>query len=49
MLAGDFLSSKVASTVFKGGQMIAALNAAGLDMATLDNREFDFGVNLLVQ
>src|SRR5687768_1770351 len=30
MLAGDFLSSSVASTVFKGAQMIAALNAAGL-------------------
>src|SRR4030095_1660037 len=35
MLAGDFLSSSVESTVFKGEQMIAALNAAGLDMATL--------------
>ncbi len=27
LLAGDFLSSSVASTVFKGEQMIAALNA----------------------
>ncbi len=49
MLAGDFLSSSVASTVFKGEQMIAALNAAGLDMATLGNHEFDFGVDLLLQ
>src|SRR5574339_1049831 len=29
LLAGDFLSSSVASTIFKGEQMIAALNAAG--------------------
>jgi 5'-nucleotidase len=49
MIAGDFLSSSVASTVFKGEQMVAALNAAGLDMATLGNHEFDFGVDLLLQ
>jgi 5'-nucleotidase len=49
VLAGDFLSSSVASTVFKGEQMIAALNAAGLDMATLGNHEFDFGVDVLIQ
>jgi 5'-nucleotidase len=49
MLAGDFLSSSVESTVFKGEQMVAALNAAGLDMATLGNHEFDFGVDVLVQ
>jgi len=29
--------------VFEGEQMIAALNAAGLDLATLGNHEFDFG------
>ena len=46
VLAGDFLSSSVASTVFKGEQMIAALNAAGLDMATLGNHEFDFGFDI---
>ena len=49
LLAGDFLSSSVASTVFKGEQMIAALNAAGLDLATLGNHEFDFGVDVLIQ
>jgi 5'-nucleotidase len=49
MLAGDYLSSSVESTVFKGEQMIAALNAAGVDMATLGNHEFDFGVDLLLQ
>ena len=35
VLAGDFLSTSVASSVFQGEQMIAALNAAGLDVATL--------------
>jgi 5'-nucleotidase len=49
VLAGDFLSSSVESTVFKGEQMIAALNAAGVDMATLGNHEFDFGVDLLLE
>jgi 5'-nucleotidase len=49
MLAGDFLSSSVESTVFKGEQMIATLNAAGLDMATLGNHEFDFGIDVLLQ
>ena len=29
--------------------MIAALNAAGLDMATLGNHEFDFGIDVLMQ
>jgi 5'-nucleotidase len=49
LLAGDFLSPSVASSVFKGEQMVAALNAAGLDMATLGNHEFDFGDDLLIQ
>jgi 2',3'-cyclic-nucleotide 2'-phosphodiesterase (5'-nucleotidase family) len=49
MIAGDFLSSSVASTVFKGAQMIAALNAAGLDFATLGNHEFDFGEEVLLE
>ena len=48
VLAGDFLSPSVASSVFKGAQMIAALNAAGLDMATLGNHEFDFGDDVLI-
>ena len=48
VLAGDFLSSSVASTIFKGEQMIAALNAAGLDLATLGNHEFDFGDDMLI-
>jgi len=49
VLSGDFLSPSVPSSVFKGEQMIAALNAAGLDMATLGNHEFDFGDDVLIQ
>jgi 2',3'-cyclic-nucleotide 2'-phosphodiesterase (5'-nucleotidase family) len=48
-LAGDFLSPSVASSVFKGEQMVAALNSAGLDFATLGNHEFDFGRDVLIQ
>ena len=48
-LAGDFLSPSVASSVFKGEQMVATLNAAGLDYATLGNHEFDFGIDVLTQ
>ena len=49
LLAGDFLSPSVASSVFKGEQMVAALNAAGVDMATFGNHEFDFGPAVLRQ
>ena len=45
VLAGDFLSPSVASSVFKGEQMVAALNAAGVDIATFGNHEFDFGLD----
>jgi 5'-nucleotidase len=47
LLAGDFVSPSVASRLFKGKQMIAALNAAGLDAATFGNHEFDFGPDVL--
>src|SRR5262249_9120923 len=49
VLAGDFLSPAGASSVFKGQQMVDVLNAAGLDMATLGNHEFDFGDDLLIE
>ena len=49
VLAGDFLSPSVASSVFKGRQMIAALNAAGLDLATIGNHELDFGDDVLIE
>ncbi|HEX8183783.1 MAG TPA: metallophosphoesterase, partial [Blastocatellia bacterium] len=47
LLAGDFVSPSVASRLFKGKQMIDALNSAGLDIATLGNHEFDFGSDVL--
>jgi 5'-nucleotidase len=47
LLAGDFISPSVASRLFKGKQMVAVLNAAGLDIATLGNHEFDFGPEVL--
>jgi len=47
LLSGDFISPSVASRLFKGKQMVAALNAAGLDIATLGNHEFDFGPEAL--
>ena len=49
IIAGDFLSSSVASSIFKGKQMIEAFNAMGLDFATLGNHEFDFGKDVLLQ
>lgn len=49
MLAGDFISPSVPSSIFKGEQMIAALNAAGVDMATLGNHEFDFSIDVLLE
>jgi 5'-nucleotidase / UDP-sugar diphosphatase len=49
VLSGDFLSSSVASSIFKGAQMIEAFNAMGLDFATLGNHEFDFGKDVLVE
>ena len=49
MLAGDFLSPSVASSVFQGEQMIAAFNAMGLDFATFGNHEFDFNKETLLK
>jgi len=49
LLAGDTLSPSVASNIFKGEQMIAGWNAAGLDYAALGNHEFDFGNDILTQ
>jgi 5'-nucleotidase len=49
LLAGDFISPSVSSRLFKGRQMIASLNTAGLDIATLGNHEFDFGADVLLE
>src|SRR5439155_1518175 len=45
--AGDALSPSPMSTVLRGAQMIAVLNALGLDVATFGNHEFDFGPAVL--
>jgi 5'-nucleotidase len=47
LLAGDTISPSVASSLFKGAQMIAAWNALGLDYAVFGNHEFDFGPDVL--
>lgn len=49
MLAGDTISPSVASTIFKGEQVIATWNAIGLDYSVLGNHEFDFGNEILIQ
>jgi 5'-nucleotidase / UDP-sugar diphosphatase len=46
VLPGDFLSPSTTSSMFQGSQMVAALNAVGLDMATFGNHEFDFGAEV---
>lgn len=46
--AGDLLSPSVESAVFKGNQMLAALNRLGVTAATLGNHEFDHGDAALV-
>ncbi len=49
LLSGDTLSPSVASSIFKGEQMIAGWNAAGLDYSALGNHEFDFGDDILLE
>jgi 5'-nucleotidase len=48
-LAGDTLSPSVESALMRGSQMVAALNAVGLDFATFGNHEFDFGPEVLLE
>jgi 5'-nucleotidase len=45
--AGDAISPSPMSTVMRGEQMIAVLNAVGLQFATFGNHEFDFGPEIL--
>jgi 5'-nucleotidase len=47
LLAGDTLSPSVASSFYRGRQMIDLWNAVRLDVATLGNHEFDFGPQVL--
>lgn len=48
-LGGDLLSPSVMSGLIQGEQMIALMNAIGLDLAGLGNHEFDFGNDVLAQ
>lgn len=47
LFAGDTLSPSVASSMFRGRQMIDLWNAVHLDFAVLGNHEFDFGDDVL--
>lgn len=49
--AGDFLSPSLLSIKLRhrGAQMVTALDALGLDVATFGNHEFDFGCATLVE
>ncbi|HEY8498147.1 MAG TPA: bifunctional UDP-sugar hydrolase/5'-nucleotidase [Limnochordales bacterium] len=49
LFAGDVISPSIMSSVFKGEQMIEALNALGVDAATFGNHEFDFGDEVLAR
>ncbi|MFN8608285.1 MAG: bifunctional UDP-sugar hydrolase/5'-nucleotidase [Vulcanimicrobiota bacterium] len=49
LFSGDTLSPSVASSFFRGRQMIEMWNAVHLDLATLGNHEFDFGPDVLCQ
>jgi 2',3'-cyclic-nucleotide 2'-phosphodiesterase (5'-nucleotidase family) len=48
-LSGDTISPSIASLLLRGEQMIAGLNAIGLDLATFGNHEFDFGPAVLAE
>src|SRR5688572_15112331 len=44
---GDDLAPSLYSSTFRGEHMIAALNAAALDVNTFGNHEFDYGPDVL--
>jgi 2',3'-cyclic-nucleotide 2'-phosphodiesterase (5'-nucleotidase family) len=46
-LGGDLISPSLMSGLTKGKQMVAMMNALGLDFAGLGNHEFDFGDDVL--
>ena len=47
--AGDFSQGDPTVSLTKGADAIAMMNAAGYDVATLGNHEFDFGYEQLVE
>ena len=46
-LGGDLISPSVMSGLTQGAQMVALMNAIGLDLAGFGNHEFDFGNDAL--
>lgn len=49
VVAGDFLSPSALSTYLRGRQMVAVLDAIGVDAVTFGNHEFDFGPAVLAE
>ena len=47
VLSGDFLSPSLVSRESKGESMVESLNLIGLDIASLGNHEFDYGLDAL--
>ena len=47
--AGDFSQGSVYVSSFKGASAVTMMNAAGYDLATLGNHEFDFGYAQLME
>ncbi|MBF0180307.1 MAG: bifunctional metallophosphatase/5'-nucleotidase [Magnetococcales bacterium] len=47
VLPGDFLSPSLMTPLFRGAQMVEALNRLGLDYAAPGNHEFDIGLESL--
>lgn len=47
IVSGDFLSPSIVSEFTKGSHMVALFNAMHVDLATLGNHEFDFGLPVL--
>lgn len=41
LFPGDLISPSMESSMFKGGQLVAALNLIGIDAASPGNHEFD--------
>ncbi len=48
VLAGDFMSPSLLSKWYHGGQMVEQLNAAGVDLVTLGNHEFELDRDTLI-
>jgi 2',3'-cyclic-nucleotide 2'-phosphodiesterase (5'-nucleotidase family) len=47
LFPGDLISPSLESSLFKGAQMVAAMNALGITAAVLGNHEFDYGPAVL--